>query len=168
MAWRSTCFRVVAYSLALGVIASLFIGLAKLWDWVQPPGNCTHAIVDSRPSPDGAWTAIDDEYTCEGGFSIVVTAEIHLMTTIDPARDVVVLGVDTGGNDDERPRFAWTSSNVLQVTVPLNSYMVLSTRQVEGVHVDLHFDPDDPAARAAWLKETNQDPDPADDSEKPR
>ncbi len=32
-------------------------------------------------------------------------------------------------------------------------------RQAEGVEVDVHFDPDDPAARAVWLKQTDQLPD---------
>jgi len=86
--------------------------------------------------------------------------------TKPPFREIQVLGVDTGGHEDERPVIAWSAPNVLRVTVPLHSLLNILTRQADGVHVDIHFDPDDPAARAAWLKQTDQSPDPSDDAGK--
>jgi hypothetical protein len=64
---------------------------------------------------------------------------------------------------NERPLVAWSASNVLRITVPLRSLLNILTRQAGGVRVDIHFDPDDLAARAAWLKQTNLPPDPPDD-----
>jgi len=51
----------------------------------------------------------------------------------------------------------WGSSPASQ-TAPAQS-----TRQADGVDMDIHLDTDDPAARAAWLKQTDQSPDPSDD-----
>ena len=48
----------------------------------------------------------------------------------------------------------------------MDSYLNVLTRQAEGIHVDIHFDPDDAAARAAWLKQAGRSPDPPDDTEK--
>jgi hypothetical protein len=35
----------------------------------------------------------------------------------------------------------------------------VTKRHVDGVDVDIQFDPDDPPARAAWLKRTGRTPD---------
>ena len=69
------------------------------------------------------------------------------------------LGVQTGGHKDERLRIAWTAPDVLQVTIPNFLYLKLLMRQFDGVRVDLRFDPDDPAERAAWLREHGMSPD---------
>jgi hypothetical protein len=47
-----------------------------------------------------------------------------------------------------------------------SGYLNVLTRQAEGIRVDLRLDPDDPAARAAWLEQTGQSPDPVDDTAK--
>jgi len=86
-----------------------------------------------------------------------------------------LFGVETSGNADERPRVAWSSPNVLRITRPLRSLPKVLTRQAEGVQVDVHFDPDDPTARAAWLEQIAAlrkqvglpPPEPMDDAAKP-
>jgi hypothetical protein len=76
---------------------------------------------------------------------------------------VDILGVDTGGNVDERPLVVWSAPNMLRVTVEVRAYLKILTRHAYGARVDLRFDPDDPAARAEVLRERHDDPDPPDD-----
>jgi hypothetical protein len=147
--------------IALGTIVVVVYGLSILWDAMKP--GCTSVVLDRLPSPDGAWVAVSEEFTCEMGFSMSdIAVGVRLVATKPPLQDVHLIGVDTGGNEDERPRAAWLAPNVLRITVPLNSLLHILTRQAGGVRVDIHFDPDDPAARADWLKQTGQAPDPAD------
>jgi hypothetical protein len=142
------------------VLAAFVLALSMMWDAVRP--RCTNAILDRLPSPDGAWVAVIDEDTCDVGLLAMtdITAGVHLVSTKPPLRDIAVLGVDTGGHDDDRPRVGWSAPDVLRATVGLRSILKVLTRQVEGVRVNVQFDPDDPAARAAWLKQTGL---PADD-----
>jgi hypothetical protein len=135
-----------------------------LWDAVKP--GCTSVVLDRLPSPDGAWVAVSEEFTCDMGFlpTSDIAVEVRLVATKPPPRDIHLVGVETDGIADERPHTAWSAPNVLRVTVPLRSFLNITTKQAEGVRVDIHFDPDDPAARAAWLKQTNQSPDPPDDT----
>ena len=140
----------------LGILFSPFIALWLLFR--APDVDTPLARV---PSPDGAWTAQIDEVDHSngiGGDSII--AGVTLMPTDNPRRATYVLSTDTGGNDDERPRVLWTAPNVLQVTVYARSYLKLLTRQVGPVHIDLRFDPPDPAARAGFLHEMHMDPQP--------
>jgi len=153
--------------LALALGAALLTLLAVVWavtgDGVTGDGKdtCEHAIVARVPSPDGAWEARVDEAVCLFGFGVgAVVAGVHLVSTRDPARSVDLLGVDTGAHEDERPRLAWTAPDVLQVTVPNRSFLKVLTRQFDGVRVDLRFDPDDPADRAAWRRKYGMSPDP--------
>jgi hypothetical protein len=153
--------------LAVSMLAVFAFDLAKLWGVVAPPGKCSHTVIDRLPSPDGSWVAVIDEYTCDvGSFSTDITAEVHLVSTKSPLREIEVLGVDTGGNDNERPRVAWFAPSVLQVNVPQYSILKVLTRQVEGVQVDVRFDPLDPALRAIWLEQHGQPPDLVDDTMK--
>jgi hypothetical protein len=139
-------------------------GLSALWDAVKP--GCTSVVLDRLPSPDGAWVAVSEEFTCDVGFlaGSDIAVGVRLVATKPPLRDVHLVGVDTGGHEDERPHIAWSAPNVLRVTVPLHSLLNILTRQAAGVRVDIHFDPDDPTARAVWLKQTDQSPDPSEDS----
>ena len=123
--------------------------------------SCQEAIVARVPSPDGAWEARVDETACLYGMGVgAVTAGVNLVSTRDPARTAVLLGVDTGGHDDERPRLAWTAPDVIQVTVYDRSYLKVLTRGFGGVRVDLRYDPDDPADRAAWRRGHGMSPEP--------
>jgi hypothetical protein len=107
-------------------------------------------------SPDKAWKATVDETVYEGFLVTDVVAEVHLSSMENRNEIVDILGVDTGGHHEERPRISWTSLNVLQVTVPNISYLTVDRRSYDGVLIDLRFDPDDPAARAAWLKKEDE------------
>ena len=122
---------------------------------------CEEAIVARVSSPDGMWEARVDEIACLYGMGVgAVTAGGGLVSTRDPARTAVLLGVDTGGHGDERPRLAWTAPDVLQVTVYDHSYLKVLTRGFGGVRLDLRYDPDDPADRAAWRRAHGMSPEP--------
>jgi len=153
------------WRLALGLGAVLLTLLAAVWA-VTGDGEdtCEHAIVARVPSPDGAWEARVNEDVCLYGFGTgAVVAGVHLVSTRGPARFADLLGVQTGGHEDERPSLAWTAPDVLQVTVPNPTYLKVLTRQFDGVRVELRFESDDPAERAAWLRQLRQygmSPDP--------
>jgi hypothetical protein len=117
-----------------------------------------HEILVSLPSPTGAWTAIINEETVEGLLLTSINADVALISKDNPAEPIDLLGVDTSGHAEARPRISWSAPNVLRVTVPNISYLKVLTRHADGVDVDLHFEPDDPAARAAWLKKIGQPP----------
>ena len=114
------------------------------------------------PSPTASWTAIGTEYTCDLGLlpSTAITAEVHLVSKERPTDEVDVLGVDTHGDVEDRPRMAWTAPKTLRVTVPNLADLTVLTRRVGDISIDLRFDPDDPAARAAWLKQWKSETDP--------
>ena len=147
---------------ALAVPAILAVGLAVLWDAVRP--RCDLVTLDRLPSPTGLWTAIPHESTCDVGLLAMtdIVAGVSLASKEFPLREVDLLGVDTGGHDDERPRLAWSAPNVLQVTVPNLSFLKVLTKHVDGIVVDLRFDPDDPAARRSWRKKNRWEPEPLD------
>jgi hypothetical protein len=146
--------------MSLGLGAVLLTLLAGVWAVTgDRKDTCEHAIVARVPSPDGTWEARVDEATCKvglGGAAIVAGA--HLVSARDPARSADLLGVDTGGHENERPILAWTAPDVLQVTVPNRSFLKVLARQFDGVRVDLRFDPDDPADRAAWRSKYGMSP----------
>ena len=154
--------RAAARALALtGVILATLLAALERLGHALDAGPCETAVLASLPSPQGAWTAVLDEYHCPadfGGDDIV--AELTINPSNEPTRSTYVLNIDTAGHDDERPRVLWTAPHVLQVTVYARSYLKLLTRQVGPVHIDLRFDPPDPAARTAFLHETHQDPQP--------
>jgi hypothetical protein len=105
-------------------------------------------------SPDGAWKSYVDETVYEGalpGFTAIIET-IHL-ASLRTATDVAkILTVDTDGHTNDRPRIAWVSGNILQITAANESPVRIDHHQYKGVRTDLRFDPDDPAARGAWLK----------------
>ena len=165
--------RVWLMALALSVVLFTLLAIARvgvlplafyflgMWDARHGVASCEKAIVARLPSPEGAWEAVLDQSICTvglGGASIV--ARVNLVSTRDPARTAVLLGVDTGGHHDERPRFVWTAPDVLQVTVYDRSYLKVLTRGFDGVRADLRYDPDDPADRAAWRRAHGMSPEP--------
>ena len=119
---------------------------------VSHGSECKASLVSEAPSPDGAWKAQVVEWLCESTAVTDITAGVHLVSAIRPAETTEILSVDTGGHNDERPRIVWTAPNVLRVTVPNISYLNVLRRDFDGVHIDLRYDPDDPAARAAWRR----------------
>lgn len=111
--------------------------------------GCIHHVVARAADQDRRWHAIVDEATCVGDD---VTATVRVTRAAAGAPTVDVLGIDTGGHEEDRPRLAWSSSGVLDVTVPNLSFLKVLTLSPDGARVRLHFHPDDPASRAAWLK----------------
>ncbi len=149
------------WRMALGLGAVLLALIAAVMTRAGGGDTCEHAIVARVPSPDGAWEARVDEATCLFGLGVGgIIAGVHLVSTRDPARFADLLGVDTGGHEEARPLLAWTAPDVLQVTVFDHSYLKVLTRGFDGVRVDLRFDPDASAERAAWRREHGMSPEP--------
>ena len=121
--------------------------------------SCTDTFATDVMSPDGRWRAKVIESLCEAPLVSDITAGLYVAATADPDEVAEILSVDTGGHNDERPRIAWTAPNVLRVTVPNLSYLNVLKRDFDGVHIDLRYDPDDPAARAAWRRHLGEPPD---------
>jgi hypothetical protein len=122
--------------------------------------SCAHTIVATSVSPDGAWRAVVDEAVCEsGGFASAVVATVGLGPVKGPARLTDLLGVDTGGHVEQRPRLLWAGDDVLRVTVANRSLLKILARGVGPVAVDVRFDPPDPEARATWLRSLGLPPD---------
>lgn len=118
-------------------------------------------LVSKAISPDGAWKAYVDQTVYEADFMTVITDRVHLSTVGAPTEVFDILEVDTGGHDYKKPRIAWVGPDILRITADNLSYidrgaMIFQTAadfRLRDVIVQLRFDPDDPAARAAWLKE---------------
>ncbi len=99
------------------------------------------------------------EDTVEGPLSTNIGAGVELVSRDRPSDSIDLLEVETQGDNNQRPRIAWSALNALRVTVPNLSHLKVLTRHADGVEVDIQFDSDDPAARAAWLKQTGRSPD---------
>jgi len=140
------------------VTLSVAIGLDY---WITHLSNdivWTEAISEAV-SPDGTWRAVVDETTIEGVVATAVTADVHLVSVIDPTKREDILTVDTGGHHEDRPGVTWTAANVMRVTVRNLASLTVWRREYAGVRVELRFDPDDPVARAAWLSKFHHRPD---------
>jgi hypothetical protein len=127
------------------------------------PTDYSHEIFVSLPSSTGEWTAVVSVDVVDGPPLLSsVTAGVILTSTIYPTWSIYILGFDWRGDKDDLPRIAWSAPNVLRVTVPNLSDPYILTRHAGGVDVDIHFEPDDPAARAAaraeWLKQMGRPP----------
>jgi len=148
--------------MALGLGAVLLTLLAVAWAITgDGKDTCEHAIIARVPSPDGAWEARVDEDVCLFGFGTgAVVVGVQLVSTRDSARSADLLGVQTGGHEDERPSLAWTAPDLLQVTIPNPFYLKVLTRKFDGVRVELRFESDDHAERAAWQRQLDMLPDP--------
>ena len=131
--------------------ALAFITL-KLLSFTSTDYGCKDTLVTETTSPNQIWKAQVIESLCESTVVTYINVGVHLVSTKSSGEGKDILGVDTGGNIRERPRIAWTAPGVLQVTVPNISYLKVLTREFDGVRIDLRYDPDDPAARAAWRK----------------
>ena len=122
--------------------------------------GCAHTIVGSSVSPDVTHQAFVDESVCAGALDTSdITATVRVARLGAAGQVTSILGVDTGGHQEDRPHLSWSRGDVLDVTVPNLSYLKILTLQPPGIQVGLHFSPPDPAARAAWLRRQNLPPD---------
>lgn len=94
-------------ALGLGTVLLALLAAVLTVVWVGTgvrEDSCEHTTFACLPSPDGAWEASVDEDVCLFGFGVgAVVAGVHLVSTRGPARSADLLGVDTGGHEDERP-----------------------------------------------------------------
>jgi hypothetical protein len=146
-------------AIALGLIVLLPLACCY-WFFFGFTGNgCTGTTVAEIVSPTGTWKASVVDWLCESPWVTHITASVQLVSTRGPVRSADILGVDTGGHDDERPRIAWTATDVLQVTVPNRVYLKVRTLDYAGIRIDLRFDPDDIEDRTRWLQRGDFSPD---------
>ncbi len=120
-------------------------------------------VMDSRiseaTSPDKRWVATVSETTVEGLIATATVADVELLSTNYPTSVESILGVDTGGYQEDRPRVAWIAPDALQVTLPNLSFVSFPKRWPQHIRVVLRFEPNDPVARAAWLHKMELGPD---------
>jgi hypothetical protein len=135
-------------------ILAIWVMLATFSDPIY-----SSVVLVRLPSPTGAWTAIVREDIVDDGPLSDITAGVDLISKEHPEETNAscVLGVDTGGDRGEDPRIAWSARNELSVTVPNISYLKICTTNIDGVTVDLHYDPDDPVARAKWQRQLEKE-----------
>lgn len=127
----------------------------------RPPETSTR--IAEVPSPDGAWIAAMMMKT--GGDRFFSDYAVQLIPPLAAADAVLVLSEEATELGREPPRIAWTAANVLAVTVPNLAAITYRKREYDSVRIDLRFDPDEPAARAAWRKQRHAPDDPpADES----
>ena len=121
--------------------------------------GCKHTVVGRQVSPGQAWQAVVDETICDAGpYSSDITATVRV-GRVSSSAAIAVLGVDTGGHAEDRPRLTWSGANILDVTVPNLSFLKVLQLRPGDVRVHLLFSPNDPAARKAWLSQHNLSPD---------
>ena len=113
---------------------------------------CSTAQISTHISPNGAWAVIVSDRLCESFLVTDITTSVELASTVDRSDIFTVLGVDTAGHADERPRIAWSGSDLLEVTVPNISFLKVVRTEFDGVRVVIRYDPDDLAARKAWRR----------------
>ena len=141
-------------SLLLGGISLSLIGFAK------QPLECDRKTISMMMSPDTTWVALLEEETCSGSGPAT--------TGITDVVQVFRLGVPPNGRNDVfamakhplmRPALQWLDSSTIQVTVPNISLIGLRKRNYEGISVVIKFDPNEPDARASFLKSLGMPPD---------
>lgn len=115
-------------------------------------GGCRVIEETMVVSPDGMWIAISDESWCESPFVTAIDAGVRLVSNRNHTDGAEILGMSTGGREEERPRIEWAASDVLLVTVPNLSFLKVLRRDYKGVRIRIRFEPDNPQARAEWLR----------------
>lgn len=122
--------------------------------------GCTDNVILRLPSPDGRWTATLVHSVCDNGPGLSAVVDVvHLASATDRTLSADMLGVDTGGDEAGRPKLLWTTPSSIQATIPLQSLLKVLKTMLGPVHLQIRFDPNDPAARAVWLKQHHLDPD---------
>jgi hypothetical protein len=86
-----------------------------------------------------------------------LSKEIRLTWKHDEANhEGDVFGLDIHGHREDRPRLWWLSPTKLQITVPNKSLIGLQKADYQGIEIVVKFEPDDPAERERFLKETER------------
>jgi hypothetical protein len=119
---------------AIGIGLIILIPLTVLyWFFIGFTGNgCTGTTVTEIASPTGAWKASVVDWLCESAWVTHITSEVQLVSARDATKSADILGVGTGGLDDERPR----------------TYLKVGTLEYDGIRIDLRYDLNDVGSRA--------------------
>lgn len=137
----------------LRMVLFLLPHVAVMHIWLSFPSTVrSTAQISTHISPNGAWSVIVSDRLCESFLVTDITTSVELASTVDRSDIFTILGVDTAGHADERPRIAWSGSDLLEVTVPNISFLKVVRTDFDGVRVVIRYDPDDLAARKAWRR----------------
>lgn len=138
---------------SLALVTLVVVAAVKVWDVVGPL-EYPRVLLQRQPSPDGSRIAFVSEDHFSLGFGgDNLTGVVSLALSGHPDQTIDLLGVDTGGDEKERPRIMWSDSTTLRVTVSHLIDLYVLALHAQGVEVDLHLEPDDPPAVTAWLRE---------------
>lgn len=124
--------------------------------WLHEPHSDKTTRLVETSSPGRDWAAALDQTIYGFSFPPLVNCTVRLIPAGKPLEAVDILSVETNGPNKDPPRMAWTAADVLQVTISIWSYLKIIRQAYRGIRVDVRFNPDDPAARAAWLKKQQQ------------
>jgi hypothetical protein len=144
-------------AVALTVLASV-IALLICSNISVSPSDHERKILANLPSPTGEWTASVSEEVAENGRSYKAIDRVAIQSTAYPTWSIDLLLIDKDGHRGNPPRIIWSAPNALSVTAPNLLRLRMLTRHAQAVDLDVRFEPDDPAARAVWLKRIREDP----------
>jgi hypothetical protein len=145
----------------LAVLSSAFASVyLLLWGLLLSAVHTdyTQETLINLPSATGEWIAFVSEESVDASILSHTSDFVKIVSTAYPTWSMELVWIDTGGHDENRPRIAWSAPNVLRVTLANKSINKVLTRHADGINIDIRFDPDDPAARAAWLKHIGEPP----------
>ena len=144
MRWFIRIGCLVALFLLLLPIAMIGIFILSFF---YHPSEC---YLDSRrsfPSPDHAWVAVVENYTCAWGIGMDVPAdwsEVYLVTERPvPLRIIPILTTK-----EFPPDIVWPAPNVLQIRIFWPYEFTLWVRNANGVRIDMRY------GTAAWVGES--------------
>ncbi|HVA13942.1 MAG TPA: hypothetical protein VNF99_11880, partial [Stellaceae bacterium] len=118
------------------------------------PG-CQRTQVAALVSPNEAWIAVIQEEICEGpGIATTGVSDVVRLVPRGNKPEVGedVFAIEEDGDPAYHPVLRWLTPRELRITVPNKSLIGLQKSSYEGVDIVVKFEPDEPAARARWLK----------------
>lgn len=143
----------IVLAMLIVFVLSIVVTAIKMWHSIGPL-EYPRVVLESQLSPNGLWIAFTNEDHFSLGFGgDNITGVVTLAPSGYPDQTTALLVVDTGGDDKERPRIAWSGPTTLRVTVAHLVDLRVMTLHAQGVEIDLHLDPDNPPVVTAWLRE---------------
>lgn len=158
IAVKSSALRALRYLpyvavLLIFVCGFIYIGLAE-----KPlvKAGCTVETLSKSKSPNGKWLASVHEYTCTDGWFVTDISDAVRLVQLQDGRQKNVFSVDSAGDPSARPVPRWIYPNILDIDVPNKSLIGVQEKKFAGVTIEVKFHPNDPKARARWLKSIGQ------------
>jgi len=91
------------------------------------PLSCSFSVPAEAISPDGLWKAEVREQSCGRPGDMHIISFVHLAALhAAGVRDYqTLIGFDTGGDPEKRPRIDWVNAKALQVSTPNLRFFVV-------------------------------------------